>query len=42
MDRKHHWETVYASQREHDVSWFEALPAVSLRMIEAAGLTTAT
>ena len=37
IDRKDHWETVSASKREHDVSWFEALPAISLRMIEAVG-----
>jgi uridine phosphorylase len=39
MDRKQHWQTVYASHSERDVSWFEALPAVSVQMIEAAGLT---
>jgi SAM-dependent methyltransferase len=38
MDRKQHWEHVFAAKGEHDVSWFEALPAISLRMMEAAGL----
>jgi hypothetical protein len=42
MDVKKHWERVYATKTEGDVSWFEALPAVSLRMIEAAGLTADT
>ena len=39
MDRKQHWETVYTAKGERDVSWFEVLPAVSLRLLEAAGLT---
>ena len=38
MDRRDHWNEVYTSKGEHDVSWFEALPAVSLEMIEAAGV----
>jgi hypothetical protein len=42
MDRKHHWEAVYTSKREYDVSWFETSPDVSMRLIEAAGLTTTT
>jgi trans-aconitate methyltransferase len=42
MERKQHWETVYASKGERGMSWYEALPAVSVRMIEAAGLTPET
>jgi hypothetical protein len=42
MDRKRHWETVYTTKGERDVSWLETLPAVSMRMIEAAGLTPET
>jgi hypothetical protein len=38
MDRKQHWDRVFTSKGEQDVSWFEALPVVSLRMMEAAGL----
>ncbi len=38
MDRKQHWDTLFRDKRERDVSWFEAFPAVSLRMMEAAGL----
>jgi 2-polyprenyl-3-methyl-5-hydroxy-6-metoxy-1,4-benzoquinol methylase len=37
-----HWNTVYRTKGERDVSWFEALPSVSIRMIEAAGLTPDT
>ena len=39
-DIKRHWETLYATKGERDVSWFEALPAVSLQMIQAAGVTS--
>jgi hypothetical protein len=42
MDAKQHWETVYSTKGERDVSWFEALPAMSIRMIEAAGLNPNT
>jgi SAM-dependent methyltransferase len=42
MERKQHWESVYTSKGEREVSWYEALPAVSVRMIEAAGLTPET
>lgn len=42
MDRKQHWDTVYTTKGESEVSWFEALPAVSLRLLEAAGLTRDT
>ena len=42
MDLKNHWERLYRSKTERDVSWFEELPRVSLRMIEAAGLTAET
>ena len=38
MNRKQHWDSVFTGKGERDVSWFEALPAISLRMMEAAGL----
>jgi hypothetical protein len=38
VDAKQHWEHIYATKGERDVSWYEALPAVSVRMLEAAGL----
>lgn len=38
MNRRHHWNTVYTSRTEQDVSWFETLPAVSLQMLDDAGL----
>src|SRR5688572_13217165 len=42
MDRQRHWEQVYTTKGERDVSWFESVPDVSLRMMENAGLTTET
>jgi SAM-dependent methyltransferase len=36
--RRQHWENVYAAKGETQVSWFEQNPAVSLDLIEAAGL----
>jgi hypothetical protein len=42
MDLKQHWETVYATKEATAVSWYEATPALSLQLIEAAGLTPHT
>jgi SAM-dependent methyltransferase len=42
MDRREHWQRVYSTKSEREVSWFEAIPTVSLRMMEAAGLSTGT
>jgi hypothetical protein len=42
MDRKRHWDTLYTTKGERDVRWFKTLPAVSMRMMEAAGLTPET
>jgi SAM-dependent methyltransferase len=42
MDRQQHWNGVYTTKGDTDVSWFEPLPEISLRMIEAAGATTDT
>lgn len=42
MERAAHWNTVYTTKAEDAVSWFEALPEVSLRMLEAAGMTSDT
>ncbi len=38
MGRKEHWEHLYQTKAEADVSWFQAEPALSLRQLEAAGL----
>jgi methyltransferase family protein len=42
MDPKQHWEGVYVTKGDLEVSWFEIVPIVSLRMMEAAGLTADT
>ncbi len=39
MDRQLHWERVYTTKDEREVSWFQDVPDVSLRMMEDAGLT---
>lgn len=35
-DRTTHWQNVYATKGETEVSWFQASPAISLEMIRAA------
>lgn len=42
MTPQEHWNAIYRAKGERDVSWFEALPAVSLELLEAAGLTDDT
>jgi len=42
MDPRTHWNAIYTQKHEHEVSWFEALPTVSLRLLEAAGLNDET
>ncbi len=39
MDRAQHWQRVYTTKGEHEVSWFQDVPDVSLRMMRDAGLT---
>jgi hypothetical protein len=42
MTVKQHWDMVYATKGERDLSWFEPSPEVSLAMIDATGLTPDT
>ncbi|MCG6895843.1 MAG: hypothetical protein LJE60_01855, partial [Thiocapsa sp.] len=37
-DRAKHWDQVYASRRPHEVSWYQARPDTSLRLIAALGV----
>lgn len=37
-DLQPHWENVYRTKGERDVSWFEESPAISLDLIHAAGI----
>ena len=42
MKRADHWNHVYTTKTEQDVSWFEPLPAISLEMLDDAGMTAET
>jgi hypothetical protein len=33
-----HWENVYVTKTEDDVSWFQGNPAMSLDLIHASGM----
>lgn len=37
--RKTHWENVYATKGENEVSWFQEDPAISIEMIKASGVS---
>lgn len=36
QDRKLHWEQFYATHPEQELSWFEAVPTLSLEMIRSS------
>jgi ubiquinone/menaquinone biosynthesis C-methylase UbiE len=38
MPHKEHWERIYEKKADQDVSWFESSPAMSLQMLDAAGI----
>ncbi|MGO8503797.1 trans-aconitate 2-methyltransferase [Rhizobium leguminosarum] len=38
-DRQTHWQTVYTTKSETEVSWYEDTPALSLTLLAEAGLT---
>lgn len=38
IDRQSHWENVYQTKGEREVSWFEESPAISLDLIRATGV----
>src|SRR5258708_38876453 len=40
LDRQRHWENVYTTKDEKEVSWFEESPTISLALIRATGLNT--
>lgn len=37
-----HWNTIYTTKTEEQVSWFEPVPAVSVKLMRAAGLSQDT
>jgi SAM-dependent methyltransferase len=39
VTRQAHWQNVYSTRGEREVSWFEERPALSLELIRAAGAT---
>jgi trans-aconitate methyltransferase len=39
-DRQAHWENVYATKSEKEVSWFQENPAPSLDLIAASGISS--
>lgn len=39
--RQHHWQSVYQSKAEHDVSWFQDTPTPSLELMDEIGVTPA-
>jgi trans-aconitate methyltransferase len=42
MSRTTHWNAIYTTKSDQDVSWFEPQPDVSLRLMDAVGLDAAT
>ncbi|HET7681653.1 MAG TPA: class I SAM-dependent methyltransferase [Xanthobacteraceae bacterium] len=42
FDRKAHWQGVYSSKSETEVSWFEQSPAMSLDLIRRSGAGSGT
>ncbi len=39
VSRRNHWENVYATKGENEVSWFQDAPEPSLQLIELVGTT---
>ena len=42
LDRKAHWDRVYATKAAEEVSWYQAEPTTSLRLLDDTGLMPAT
>jgi SAM-dependent methyltransferase len=40
-DRQSHWENVYSTRQENEVSWFEDTPELSVSLLQEAGLSPA-
>jgi len=37
-ERKHHWEKVYETKGDHEVSWYQEMPYTSLNLIDSLNL----
>lgn len=42
MTTKTHWEHVYTTKQSEEVSWFQEIPVVSLRLIDHANIAPST
>jgi hypothetical protein len=40
VERQAHWENVYTTKGENEVSWFEDSPTASLDLIRSTGVST--
>ncbi len=40
MDRKQHWDLVYAEKAEEAVSWYQSRPETSLALLHSTGIAT--
>lgn len=40
LERQTHWQNVYQTKGERDVSWFQEIPTISLDLIRASGVAT--
>jgi SAM-dependent methyltransferase len=38
LERQNHWQNVYQTKGERDVSWFQEMPTISLDLIRATGV----
>ncbi len=38
LEKQAHWQNVYQTKGERDVSWFQEVPAISLELIHATGV----
>jgi SAM-dependent methyltransferase len=38
LERQNHWQNVYQTKGERDVSWFQEMPSISLDLIRATGI----
>ena len=42
MDKKEHWDKAHAARHPREVSWYQQLPALSLRMIQESNVAADT
>jgi hypothetical protein len=42
MNRKEHWDKAHAARHPREVSWYQQLPALSLRMIQKSNMAMDT